>query len=85
VSHPLEIVWEIALLVAVLVVAVRMPRRKRGILIFLWLFMSGVLVLGEILVGITAPSVSLVIYGVALCAVGWYVKVRTTSPEQITA
>jgi len=84
-SNWLEIIWELALLLAIPVVTWRMPRRKRGTYIFLWLFMAGVLVLGEIMLGIAAPSVSLVIYGVVLCSLGWYVKVREMTPERITA
>ena len=57
--------------------------KKAGIVLFLWLYLAGGVVLGEMLVGITAPSVPLVIYGAVLCALGWYIKIRETSPDKV--
>ena len=85
VSGWLERVWEIALLLALPVVTIGMSRRARGVILFLWLFLAGVMVLGEMLVGIVTPSMPLVVYGALLCALGWYVKVRETSPEKVAA
>ena len=74
--------WQIFLILAAPVATTLMARRVRGVYLFLWLFAAGAIVLAELVVGTTPPSVARLAYGLVLCAVGWYVK-RREAPDVV--